>query len=355
MYTGHMRDAFETLADALDRLPNGFPRTPSNVELRILQKIFSEDEARLAGMLTAAPESFEEIAVKAGGTPPDTRRKLLGMARRGFVWPAKVDGKLAFRLAPFIVGIYEAQVDMMDHELAHLVEHYMETGGAAGIMGPQPAVHRVVPAHGSVKSELILPYDDVKAMLLEAKAYAVHDCICRKERELAGNRTCKIPLRNCMSFSVTERRPGPDDMGQAEALALLDKTEELGLVHTVSNVSSGMSYVCNCCGCCCGVLLGITKLGIEHSVAAANYTASIDPVLCTACGVCASRCQIGAISEKDGVPVVDKTRCIGCGLCVTGCPSEAAILSKKPAADIIHPPQDFSDWEKQRLRNRGLI
>ena len=31
---------YEQLADALDRLPNGFPRTPTGVEIRILKKIF---------------------------------------------------------------------------------------------------------------------------------------------------------------------------------------------------------------------------------------------------------------------------------------------------------------------------
>jgi electron transport complex protein RnfB len=349
-----MSDVFETLAAALDRLPNGFPRTSSGVELRVLRKIFSEEEARLAGLLTATPMPFRDIAAMSGGAAAETRRKLLSMAKRGLVWPSKAEGILAFRLAPFIVGIYEAQAETLDHELAHLVERYMEDGGAAGIMGPQPAVHRVVPAHGSVKSELILPYDDVRAMLMEAKTYSVRDCICRKERDIVGGRTCSFPIRNCMSFSRTERRPGPDDIGGEEALALLDKTEELGLVHTVSNVRTGVTYVCNCCGCCCGVLLGITRLGIEHSVAAANYTASIDPELCTACGACASRCQIGAVSEENGVFRVDGKKCIGCGLCVTGCRSGAASLSRKPEAEIIRPPEDFADWERQRLRNRGL-
>jgi len=41
-------DIYERLADALDRLPNGFPRTASNKEIRILKKIFSPEEASLA-------------------------------------------------------------------------------------------------------------------------------------------------------------------------------------------------------------------------------------------------------------------------------------------------------------------
>ena len=42
-------DAYERLADALDRLPNGFPRTASGAEIRLLQKIFAPQEAALVG------------------------------------------------------------------------------------------------------------------------------------------------------------------------------------------------------------------------------------------------------------------------------------------------------------------
>ena len=59
-----------------------------------------------------------------------------------------------------------------------------------------------------------------------------------------------------------------------QALAALDEAERVGLVHTVSNVASGIGYVCNCCGCCCGLLRGINDWGVEHSVAQANYASA---------------------------------------------------------------------------------
>ena len=46
--------------------------------------------------------------------------------------------KPLFRLAPFVVGIYESQLKKMDHEFAQLVEKYMADGGAAGIVGVEP-------------------------------------------------------------------------------------------------------------------------------------------------------------------------------------------------------------------------
>jgi len=227
--------------------------------------------------------------------------------------------------------------------------------GAQGILGTYPPLHRVIPAQQAVKSECILPYDDVRALLLQAESYSARDCICRVEQDFLGNRSCSFPLRNCLIFTRVERPAGPLSISQKEALAILDETEEIGLVHTVSNNIKDVSYVCNCCGCCCGILRGITQWGIENSVAKANYYSEVDAAQCTGCGICVNRCQVDAISMKEDLAVVDLNRCIGCGLCVTGCPDMAIHLHKRPDAQLIHPPADFTAWEEERLRRRGLV
>ena len=342
---------YERLAEALDKLANGFARTQSNVEIRLLKKIFSHEEASIACQLNGSMESSEVIAERVGLPAKQAEAKLTEMAGKGLLWDSEDGGKHLFRLAPFIVGIYEASE--VDHELAHLVEEYLSGGGAAGIMTPQPAIHRVIPAHGSAKSEWILPYDDVKAILMDSKSFNLNDCVCRIQHKHVGHE-CDFPVRTCLSFSSAERPPGKNSVSKEEALAFLDEAEELGLVHTVSNVMKGMGYVCNCCGCCCGLLRGITEWGIEHSVASANYYAEINSEECVGCGTCVERCQVHAISEKGDVSVVDREKCIGCGLCVTGCPNEAARLARKPDSDIVPPPVDFETWERERLRNRGF-
>ena len=347
-------DAYERLADALDRLPNGFPRTPSKVEIRLLKRIFSPDDASLVSQLSGSMEPIDLIAQRLRLPVKEIRTRLMDLAKRGLVWFDKEGGKPRFRLAPFVVGIYESQLEKMDHELAHLFEEYMAQGGALGIMKPQPALHRVIPAQSAVKTEWVLPYDDVRAILLSAKTFSVGECICRVEQDHIGRR-CNFPLRNCLSFSSVERPASPGDISQEEALSILDQTEEIGLVHTVSNVAKDFGYICNCCGCCCGILRGITDWGIENSVAYANYYAEIDQDICTGCGTCRERCQVNAISEKDGMSIIDLKSCIGCGLCVSGCPEQAARLYPKPEAEIVPPPEDYATWERERLRNRGLI
>ncbi|MFQ5818710.1 MAG: DUF362 domain-containing protein [Candidatus Heimdallarchaeota archaeon] len=303
-------------------------------------------------------EPIDMIAERIVLSAEESRTILIKMAKRGLVWAEKQGEKLKFRLAPFIVGIYEAQLENMDHEFAHLFDKYMAEGGIVGIMKPQPAIHRVITAQHAVKSEWILPYDDVRAILLPAKSFRVRDCICRMQQDHIGRR-CDFPVRLCLTFALVERPPSQSsheaDISREEALAILDKTEEIGLVHTVSNVMKGIGYICNCCGCCCAILRGITDWGVENSVAQANYYAVIEPKECIGCGTCIERCHVQAISEQDGVAVVDREQCIGCGLCVTGCPEDVAKLQRKPDTEIVDPPVDFATWEQERLRNRGLI
>lgn len=214
------------LADALDRLPNGFPRTASNVEIAILQRIFSEEEVTLAAELSGTLEPLDQIAARLGLEVGETRKRLMRMLRRGLVWFDREGGVSRFRLAPFVVGFYEAQGETLDHDLAHLVEHYMAEGGAAGIMGPEPALQRVVPARAAVKAEWVLPYDDVRAILQGARSFQLHDCICRLQQDHIG-RQCDFPLRLCLSFSAAEPTPGPYSITQEEALAALDRAEEI--------------------------------------------------------------------------------------------------------------------------------
>jgi len=368
-----VNDIYEKLAETLDRLPNGFPRTPSNVEIPLLKKIFSPEETLIAAQLSEELISLDDIAETVGLPLEDTRVRLTKMADRGLVWldksaldPDYDHDRLiqaenpSFRLAPLIVGIFESTVSEWDHEFIHLLEEYLADGGAAGIMQPQPSIHRVLPAQGAVKFEQILPYEDVREILLnpDNKKFRVRDCQCRIAQDFHGDRKCDFPLRACLSFSTLAHASTPSnkvEISREEALDLLDQCKEAGMVHTVTNVVKGINYICNCCGCCCEMLRGINEWGIENSVAASSYFAVIDPDECIGCETCIERCQVGAISEQDGVAVMDRERCIGCGLCATGCPNDVAKLHKKPEAEIIHPPADFATWGHERLHNRGLL
>ena len=59
-------DIYGRLADALEALPAGFTRTPSRLEIRLLELVFTPEEAALAGQLSRRLETAAEIADRVG-------------------------------------------------------------------------------------------------------------------------------------------------------------------------------------------------------------------------------------------------------------------------------------------------
>ena len=46
---------------------------------------------------------------------------------------------------------------------------------------------------------------------------------------------------------------------------------------------------------------------------------------CIACGACAGECPVEAITEGDGIYVVDADKCLDCGACADACPVDAPV------------------------------
>jgi len=141
-------DIYRRLAKKLDSLPHGFPAAESGVELKILRKIFSTEDAETALKLKPIPEPAEKIAKRFGKTVEETQRILDGMAEKGQIFSMTAGGKQVYALVPFVVGIYEFQLERLDRELAELCEEYMPILGKV-LGGSRPALARVVPINRS--------------------------------------------------------------------------------------------------------------------------------------------------------------------------------------------------------------
>jgi len=350
-------DVYRKLAQQLDAIPNGFPSTESGVELRLLAKIFTPEEAALASVMRLTREPAADIAARVGAEPSVAYRTLKGMVRKGLIHVKKGEGQLKFGLMPFMVGIYEEQLPRIDEELAALFEqYYQET--QAGITRDTPSLHRVIPVEKAIPFEVeIFPHEQAFELLDEARAWGVRDCICRVQQQLVG-KGCDRPVDNCLAFAPME---GAFDHSQTtraiskeEALRILREAEEAGLVHSAANYRDQHYYICNCCTCCCGVMRGVAEFGIPTAIASSDFHAVVDEDGCIACGDCVESCQFGALSIPEYVSTVDYARCVGCGLCAVACPTGSMQLERRPEGEVPPPPADIKEWMAQRAQARNI-
>ena len=347
---------YKQLAERLDNLPNGFPPTDDGSELRILAALFSPQEADLAAKLRMTLETAEQIAGRLGLDYDTTRQMLKSMAKRGLIKAGKTDGGLGYGLLPFVVGIYENQLDNFTEKFARLFEDYYQRSFARALV-VQPAFHRVIPVGESIKMNMqVAPFESAVGVIEQAQSWGVQDCICRIQTAYIG-KPCKHPVDVCMVFN-----PAPDafisskeikPLTKEGAYAVLQRADQAGLVHSVSNNQQGNWYICNCCTCSCGILRGMAELGIANVVASSAFINTVDETLCNACGLCVENCQFNALTVGD-VAIVNGTRCVGCGVCVNACPDHALILIRRPEEEIKPVPVSISDWGRQRAKERGI-
>ena len=347
---------YKRLAERLDALPNGFPPTEDGVELQLLEKIFTPEEAALTAELRITQETPERIAGRIDGDTEVLSKQLKGMARKGLITAGRTEEGLVYGLMPFVIGIYEMQVGNLDAEFARLFEeYYMKVFGQA--LGVKPSYHRVIPVYETVRNDMeVQPFESAAGIVNEAEAWGVLDCICRKQKELIGD-PCDHPVDVCMTFS---KKPGAFDnnpvitaVSREESMAALRRAADAGLVHSVSNKLRDMSYICNCCTCSCGILRGIADLGVANAIAWSGFVNQVDEELCVACDLCIEYCQFDALSLDDVVQV-DHMRCVGCGVCVPFCPEEALSLVRRPVDEVEPIPASMDDWLSARAAERGL-
>ena len=348
---------YQKLSRVLDTLPSGFPTTDSGIEITILKKIFTPEEADLFCDLKTTPETAEQVAERTGRPRDGLEDKLIEMWKRGEIAASNLGSAKAFKMMPWILGIFEFQNKRMDKEFAKMCEEYSMHWGPQFITYGPPLM-QVIPIEKEipVKQEA-LTYHQVSNLIENSKSFTVSECICKKEQGLLDN-PCTKPTEVCMAMNS---EPGYYDnhpwagrvITKEEAYEVLHKAEEAGLVHMTSNLESGHGYICNCCGCCCG-LLRAAKMGIPN-VVNSFYFARIDPDLCTACGICAEeRCQVNAVEPGEEAYRITKEKCIGCGLCVSTCPTEAIQLVRKQPEEIVVPVKDEEAWFDERARQRGV-
>jgi Na+-translocating ferredoxin:NAD+ oxidoreductase subunit B len=340
-------ETYRGLSAHLDRLPGGFGSDDEAAEQRLLQLLFTPEEAELAIHLTLERDTAGVIASRAGLPVHEAAERLAEMAHKGLIVSVQ-RGEPLYEAVPFVGGIWGFQVNRLDAELLRVVSDYRRAPRPRPSVGPRRM--RTIPIGASLDARLeVLPHEKVGALVAAQKRFAVAPCICRRSANLAG-KGCDAPEESCLIFGdwadyrVQSGRAKAVD--RDEVMAILARADAANLVLQPSN-SKDVRAICCCCGCCCGIL-GDLKRQAKPAEAVANaFIARFDPELCTDCGTCLERCQMDAFTQGEAGVSHNADRCIGCGLCVSACPSGALTLARKPHSEHLEPPETMSDTWRQ--------
>lgn len=324
------------------------PETESKVEIEILSKLMSPDEAEIACIVSPQPENAQVIAARAGIHVERIRPLLDELARKGVIFKVYVDDPL-YRLFPMMPGIFEFQAGRITAEFAELFEKYYAEGMGRALFGLKTPVFRVIPIQQSIASErTILTYEEVESFINKAASVAIGPCLCRTTKRLLGE-GCDAPDDVCImldgwgDYFVANNRA--KRVTKDEAKVALQRAAEAGLVHEAMNTQEGTRAICNCCGCCCAGLRGITQLNIPTAVAKSNFIAEVAKNECVGCDECVDRCHVHALELDGDAVILLEERCIGCGVCTSVCSVQA--ISMRRRAQQTTPPKTPNDLMAQ--------
>lgn len=319
------RTAYRQLADIY-----GFPGS-ARLE-RILALIMSEDEARWLAQLPATPG---QLAERQGCTASHAEETLQRLVSRGFAYPGEATptGTLFHRfsvgaLADWVLADarYESLgAEFYDAWKAFYNEELIQAQSRQQLEHPETPYFRIIPAEGALPAEGVLEHERASWIVRQARRIGVMHCPCRRrERRCDHEHEVCLAFDDLAEFSI--RKGVHREISTEEALAILTRCEQKGLVHSTENMEVPR-LLCNCCPCCCVFLRPRTTYGLDLPIATSRYHVVWDEARCTHCGLCLERCHFGALVAGPEPPAVHSEQCVGCGLCVIACPEGALALA----------------------------
>ena len=344
------RDGYQQLVKRLNRFPQGAP--PSDLLFKILRMLFSENEAGLVSSLPIKPFTAKKAALIWKKPESEARNILDSLADRGLLVDNERHGRSVFSLPPPMAGFFEFSMmrvrrDIDQKLLAELFYQYLnveEDFIKALFVNGETQLGRVFvhePALPSDHSLEVLDYERASEVIKTARHRAIGVCYCRHKMTHVG-RACDAPQDICMTFntvafSLTKHGIArPVDV--KEGLDLLEQAYERNLVQFGENARRSVSFICNCCGCCCEALIGIKRFGSVFPIHT-NFLPRVDESTCSGCGKCVDVCPVEAMSivsandphqPKKRKARLDEEICLGCGVCVRTCANRSIALSPHP-------------------------
>lgn len=349
-HLGNIKNEFNNLSKRLNKNVVGFPEPENEVAhegwLRILELLYTPEEADLGSKLPCFPASLEVISKNSNMSVEHLKPILDGMADKGIVMDLinPLTQEVLYSLSPPIYGFLE--LTMM--KLGDGIVSKQELANALSIYGGN-STDFIKEIHGAGKTALgrslvydslinddlipsVFEWEKVIEIINDAQYIAVSNCYCRHKEAHLGH-SCNAPVEVCLSLNdfgeYVIRRNFGRAINKKEAIEILTQCRKHFLVHLVDNVKNKPAWICNCCKCCCGSLKAINKFNFP-AVNPSSFMPKQRGLNCKGCSFCTKVCPVNAISinKINGAYKIsfDIDKCIGCGVCISACPQNELTL-----------------------------
>ena len=348
-HTNH--SVYNNLIDRLNRFPQGAP--PSELLTKILKILFSEKEAELVSLMPIKPFTAQK-ASKIWKTDLNQTKNILNkLASRALLVDIERNGSTTYTLPPPMAGFFEFSLmrvrnDIDQKTLSELFYQYItieEDFAKALFTEGNTQLGRTF-IHEPILSEdntlYVLDYERATNIIETASHMGVSMCYCRHKKEHL-KKNCDAPMDICMTFNNTAdsliRHGHARKVDRSEGMDLLQMAYDNNLVQFGENVQKRVSFICNCCGCCCEAMNTARRFALMNPVHTTNFIPQIDSQDCNGCGKCVNVCPVEAMTlvsaNNPSKPKMKQARlnediCLGCGLCAKSCDKNYITLKPRP-------------------------